>query len=72
MEGHYSRLEQAKDRISELDDKMKIQGKTEELLIKQLKTFERNMHELTNTIKKTKPENHGHWRRRRGTSKRDS
>jgi hypothetical protein len=37
MEGHYSRLEQAEDRISELEDKMEIKGKTEELLIKQLK-----------------------------------
>jgi hypothetical protein len=38
MEGHYSRLEQAKDRISELEDKMEIKGKIEELLVKQLKT----------------------------------
>jgi hypothetical protein len=37
MEGHSSRLEQAKDRISELEDKMEIKGKTEELLVKQLK-----------------------------------
>jgi hypothetical protein len=27
MEGHYSRLEQAEDRISELEDKMEIKGK---------------------------------------------
>jgi hypothetical protein len=39
MEGYSSRLEQAKDRISELDDKMEIKGKTEELLLKQFKTF---------------------------------
>jgi hypothetical protein len=32
MEGHCSRLEQAEDRISELEDKMVIKGKTEELL----------------------------------------
>jgi hypothetical protein len=38
MEDHSSRLEQAEDRISELEDKMKIKGKTEELLVKQLKT----------------------------------
>jgi chaperonin cofactor prefoldin len=31
---------------------MEIQGKTEELLVKQLKTCERNMQELTNSIKK--------------------
>jgi hypothetical protein len=31
---------------------MKIKGKTEELLVKQLKTSERNMQELTESIKK--------------------
>jgi hypothetical protein len=39
------------DRVSELRDKMEIKGKTEELLLKQLKTYERNMQELTNSIK---------------------
>jgi hypothetical protein len=34
MEGHYSRLEQVEDRISELEDKMEIQRKTKELLVK--------------------------------------
>jgi hypothetical protein len=29
MEGHSSRLEQAENRISELEDEMKIKGKTE-------------------------------------------
>jgi chromosome segregation ATPase len=43
MEDHSSKLEQAEDRISELDDEMEIKGKTEELLLKQLKTCERNM-----------------------------
>jgi gas vesicle protein len=38
MEGHSSRLEQVKDRISELKDEMEIKGKIEELLVKQLKT----------------------------------
>jgi hypothetical protein len=38
MEVHSSRLEQVEDRISELEDKMGIKGKTEELLVKQLKT----------------------------------
>jgi hypothetical protein len=36
--GHSIRLEQAEDRISELEDKMEIKGKTEELSVKQLKT----------------------------------
>jgi hypothetical protein len=43
MTGHSSRLEQAKDRISQLEDEMEIKGKTEELLVKQLQTCERNM-----------------------------
>jgi hypothetical protein len=43
VEGHCNQLEQAEDRISELEDKMEIQGKTEELLVKQLKTCKRNM-----------------------------
>jgi hypothetical protein len=38
MEGHSSRLEQAEHRISELENKMEIKGKTKELLVKQLKT----------------------------------
>jgi hypothetical protein len=40
MEGRSSRTEQAEDRISELEDEMVIKGKTEELLVKQLKTCE--------------------------------
>jgi chromosome segregation ATPase len=52
MEGHFSRLEQAEDRISELENKMEIKGKTEEQLVKQLKTCERNMQELTNSSKR--------------------
>jgi chromosome segregation ATPase len=52
MEGHSSTLEQAEHRISKLKDKMEVKGKTQELLVKQLKTFERNMQELTNCIKK--------------------
>jgi hypothetical protein len=42
MEGHSSRLQQAEDRISELEDEMEIKRKTEELLVRQLKTYERN------------------------------
>jgi chromosome segregation ATPase len=52
VEGHSTRLEQAEDRISELEDKIEIKGKTEELLVKQLKTCKRNMQELTNSIKR--------------------
>jgi hypothetical protein len=43
MEGHSRRLQQAEDRISELEVETEIKGKTEELLVKQLKTCERNM-----------------------------
>jgi hypothetical protein len=39
------------DRNSELKDKIKIKEKTEELLVKQVKTWEKNMQELTNSIK---------------------
>jgi hypothetical protein len=52
MEAHSNKLEQAEDRISELKDKIEIKGKTEELLVKQLKNCERNMQELTNSIKR--------------------
>jgi chromosome condensin MukBEF ATPase and DNA-binding subunit MukB len=52
MEGKSSRLEQAEDRISELEDEMVIKGKTEELLVKQYKTSEKKMQELTNSIKR--------------------
>jgi alcohol dehydrogenase class IV len=51
MEGDSSRIEQTEDRISELEDEMAIKGKTEELLVKQLKTYEKKMQELTDSIK---------------------
>jgi chromosome segregation ATPase len=51
MEVHSRRLEQAEDRISELEDKMEIQGKAEELLVKKLKSCEKNMKELMGSIK---------------------
>jgi hypothetical protein len=38
-----SKIEQTEDRISELEDEMAIKGKAEELLVKQLKAYERNM-----------------------------
>jgi hypothetical protein len=40
---HSSRLEQGEDRISECEDKIEIKGKTEEMLVKQLKSCERSM-----------------------------
>jgi septal ring factor EnvC (AmiA/AmiB activator) len=52
MEVLSNRLEQVEDRISELEDKMEIKWKTEELLVRQLKTCERNMQELTDSIKR--------------------
>jgi chromosome segregation ATPase len=52
VEGHSNRLEQAEDRISELEDEMEIREKTEELVLKQFKTCERNMQELTDSIKR--------------------
>jgi chromosome segregation ATPase len=52
MEGHSSRLEQTEDRILELKVEMVIKGKNEELLVSQLKTCERNMQELTDSIKR--------------------
>jgi membrane-associated HD superfamily phosphohydrolase len=50
MEGQFSRTEQVEDRISELEDEMVIKGKTKELLVKQLKTCEKKMQELTDSI----------------------
>jgi chromosome segregation ATPase len=52
MEGHSSKREQTEDRISELEDEMAIKGKTKELLVKQLKTCENKMQELTDSIKR--------------------
>jgi hypothetical protein len=42
-ESHSSRIEQTEDRISEPEDEMAIKGKTEELLVKQLKTCKKKM-----------------------------
>jgi phosphatidate phosphatase PAH1 len=52
MEVHSSRLEPAEDRISELEHEMIIKGKSKELLVKQLKTCEKKMQELTDSIKR--------------------
>jgi hypothetical protein len=43
MEGHSRRIEQTENRISELEGEMAIKWKTEELLVKQLKTCEKKM-----------------------------
>jgi hypothetical protein len=51
MESQSSRLKQEEDRTSKLEDKMDIKGKTEELLVTQLKTCEKNMQEFTDSIK---------------------
>jgi hypothetical protein len=51
-EGQSSRIEQTEFRISKLEDEMVIKGKTKELLVKQFKTCEKKMQELTNFIKR--------------------
>jgi Mg2+ and Co2+ transporter CorA len=52
QKGQSSRIEQAEDRISELKDEMVIKGKSKELLIQQLKTCEKKMQELNDSIKR--------------------
>jgi chromosome segregation ATPase len=52
VEVHSGRVERVKDRISELKDKIEIKEKSEEILAKQLKSCERNMQELSNSIKR--------------------
>jgi hypothetical protein len=52
MEHQSRRLEQAEDRISELKDEIVIKGKTEELLVRKLKTCERNMEKFNDSIRK--------------------
>jgi chromosome segregation ATPase len=52
VEGHSSRLEQVEDKISELKDKIEIKEQTEEILVKQLKSYETNMQQFSNSIKR--------------------
>jgi hypothetical protein len=52
VDGHYSRVEPVEDSILELEDKIQIKGKTEELLVKQFKTCKRNIPELMDSIKR--------------------
>jgi chromosome segregation ATPase len=40
------------DKLSELEDKIEIKEKTEEILVKQLRSCERNMQELSDSIKR--------------------
>jgi septal ring factor EnvC (AmiA/AmiB activator) len=52
VEGHSRRPEQVEDGISELEDKIDIKVKTE-LLVKQLKSCERNIQELKKPIRRS-------------------
>jgi chromosome segregation ATPase len=52
VEGHSSNLEQLEDGITELEDKIEIKEKSEEILVKQLKSCEKNMQELSDSIKR--------------------
>jgi chromosome segregation ATPase len=52
MEGHSSRLEQVEERILELEDETEIREKTEKILVKQLRSCERNVQEVSNSIKR--------------------
>jgi hypothetical protein len=51
MEGNSTGLEQVEDRLLELD-KRQNEEKTEEILVIQLKSCERNMQELSDSIKR--------------------
>jgi chromosome segregation ATPase len=52
VERHSGRLEQVEDRISGCEDKIGTKEKTEEFLDKRLKSCERNMQELCDSIKR--------------------
>jgi septal ring factor EnvC (AmiA/AmiB activator) len=52
VEGYSIRLEQVENRISELKDKTELKETTEEILVKQLKSSERNMQEISDSIKR--------------------
>jgi hypothetical protein len=52
VEGHSIRLKQVEDRLLGLKDKIDIKERNKELLVKQLKSCERNMQELTNSTKR--------------------
>jgi chromosome segregation ATPase len=52
VEGYSSRLEQVKDRISELEDKIEIREKNRRNLVKQLRSCERNIQTLRDSVKR--------------------
>jgi hypothetical protein len=52
MEGHSSRIKLTEHRISELEDEMEIKGKTEDLLLNQLKACEKKIQELADSIRR--------------------
>jgi hypothetical protein len=52
VEVHSSRLEQVEDKISEFKDEIELKEKTEEILVKQLKSYEKNMQELSYSNKR--------------------
>jgi hypothetical protein len=51
VDGQSTRL-QVEDRISELEDKTEIKEKTRDILVKWIKSCERNMEELSDSIKR--------------------
>jgi hypothetical protein len=51
-ESHSNRLEHLEDRISRIEDIIEIKAKTEELLGKRLKSYERITQELSDSIKR--------------------
>jgi chromosome segregation ATPase len=52
VESHSSRLEQVDDESQSSKIKIEVKEKTEDILVKQLKSCERNMQELRNSIKR--------------------
>jgi chromosome segregation ATPase len=52
VKGHSSRLEQVEDRISELEDKIEIKEKNRRTLSQTIKSCERKLQELSNSIKR--------------------
>jgi hypothetical protein len=74
VEGHSSRLEWKEDKISELKDKIEIKGgKKPRRTLSQITQEQWKEYARTQWLhQKTKPENHGHWRRRRGANQRDA
>jgi hypothetical protein len=52
IEDHSTRIEQVEDRNSECKDNIEIKEKTGEISVKQLKSYERNMKEPSDSIKR--------------------